>query len=183
MPVVAGPQLSALPVTDSLDVSAYPDERLKLVDTQANPATCWWWQKTAGEGRAQTSVVSGPSVPIVTDQVGKVVSRARPDKSGALADKVFFGPDAANYVASTGNDPGSATVETQWFISEWGARFGVPRDQETERSLGFGTATVPAPWVVLKLLAPGPTLSKVDAAVSHDILPTDQQPGELGQPK
>lgn len=183
MPVVAGPQLSALPVTDSLDVSAYPDERLKLVDTQANPATCWWWQKTAGEGQAQTSVVSGPSVPIATAQVGKVVSRAKPDKSGALADKVFFGPDAANYVASTGNGPGSATVETQWFISEWGARFGVPRDQETERSLGFGTATVPAPWVVLKLLAPGPTLSKVDAAVSHDILPTDQQPGELGQPK
>ncbi|CQD25031.1 putative ESX-3 secretion system protein [Mycolicibacterium conceptionense] len=183
MPVLAGPALADLPVADSLDVSAYPDQRLRLVDTEANPATCWWWQKTIGEGRAQTSLVSGPTVPIAAGKVDRVVSRAKPDPAGALADKVYFGPDAANYVASTGNDPAASTVETQWFISEWGARFGVPRDQDTERALGFGTATLPAPWVVLKLLTLGPVLSKADAAVTHDILPTDQQPGELRQPK
>lgn len=183
MPVVAGPRLSDLPSADSLDVSMYPHQRLDLIDSQANPATCWWWQKSEGESRAQTSLVWGPTVPIAADQVDKIARPVNADKSGKRADQVFFGPDSANYVASTGNDPTASTVETQWFVTKEGTRFGVPRDEETERSLGVGTATVPAPWSVVRLLVAGPALSKAHAAVGHNSLPMDMQPGGLENPK
>jgi len=96
---------------------------------------------------------------------------------------VFFGPDYANYVISTGNDPAAATQETLWWVSESGVRFGVERNQETLGALGLSTPPKPAPWSVLRLLAPGPTLSKADALVRHDALPVDVNVGELEQPK
>jgi len=183
MPVVAGPMLAEMPAVTSLDVSVYPDEQLHLVDTQTNPATCWWWQRNDGEPRASTSVLSGPSIPVPADQAGKVVPMVKADKSGWQADRVFFGPDYANYLISTGNDPAAATQETLWRVSESGVRFGVERNQETLGALGLSTPPKPAPWSVLRLLAPGPTLSKADALVRHDALPVDVNVGELEQPK
>lgn len=56
VPVLAGPQLSALPAADTLDVSGYPDATLNIVDNQENPATCWWWKRPTGRiSRASTS--------------------------------------------------------------------------------------------------------------------------------
>lgn len=183
MPVVAGPVLAEMPAVTSLDLSVYPDEQLHLVDTEMNAATCWWWQKNDGEPRASTSVVSGPTIPVPADEVGKVVSLVKADKSGWQADRVFFGPDFANYVISTGNDPDAATQETLWWVSESGVRFGVQRDQQTLDSLGLNAPPKPAPWSVLRLLAPGPTLSKADALVRHDALPVDVNVEELEQPR
>ncbi|MBN3459457.1 type VII secretion protein EccB [Mycobacterium sp. DSM 3803] len=183
MPVVAGQRLSALPTADSLDVSVYPHEQLDLIDTQMNPATCWWWQKSKGEARAQTSLISGPTIPVAAAQVDKIAKPVLADRTGKLADQVFFGPDSVNYVASTGNDPTASTVETQWFITKEGTRFGVPRDESTERSLGIGTATTPAPWSVVRLLVAGPALSKSHAAVAHNTLPSDMRPGGLEIPR
>ena len=105
------------------------------------------------------------------------------DKSGGQADQVFFGPDYANFVVSTGNDPAAATTEALWWVSESGVRFGVARDQETLRALGLGTPPRPAPWVGAAAVGAGPTLSKADALVRHDTLPVDVNPGELEQPK
>jgi hypothetical protein len=96
---------------------------------------------------------------------------------------VFFGPDYSNYVISTGNDPAAATAEALWWVSESGVRFGVDRDQETLRALGFATPPRPAPWAVLRLLADGPMLSRADALVRHDTLPVDLNVGKLEQPK
>ena len=115
MPVVAGPVLAEMPAVTSLDVSVYPDEQLHLVDTQTNPATCWWWQRNDGEPRASTSVLSGPTIPVPADQAGKVVPMVKADKSGWQADRVFFGPDYANYRDQHGQrsgrgDPGNLVV-------------------------------------------------------------------------
>ena len=183
MPVVAGPVLAEFPSVNTLDVSVYPDEQLNLVDTQDNPATCWWWQKTTGESRAMTSVVSGPTIPVPVSQTSKVVPMVKADKSGGQADRVFFGPEPANFVVSTGNDPAAATTEALWWVSDSGVRFGVSRDDETLRALGFGTPPTPAPWVVLRLLADGPTLSRADALVRHDTLPVDVNVAELEVPR
>jgi hypothetical protein len=49
--------------------------------------------------------------------------------------------------------------------------------------LGFTTPPSPAPWVVLRLLAAGPMLSRADAEVRHDTLPSDGNPGLLDMPK
>jgi hypothetical protein len=97
---------------------------------------------------------------------------------------VYFGPDFANYVISTGNSPTSATAESLWWISEAGVRFGVAREEDTLRALGLKFHTPsPAPWSVLRLLVPGAVLSRAEALVRHNTLPADASPGELEVPK
>ena len=182
MPVVAGPQLSALPSVSTLDVDGYPDAALNIVDSQENPATCWWWTKADGEDRADTEIVSGPTVPIPADEVDKAVVLVNANRSPAQADRVYFGPDHANYVISTGNEETASSQETLWWVSDSGARFGIPRDEEILRALGFNTAPKPAPWSVLRLLAPGPALTKAAALVRHDTLPANAG-GKLEQPR
>ena len=148
-----------------------------------NPSTCWWWAKTSGEERARIQVISGPTVPIATDDTKKVISLVKADPSGREADKVFFGPDFSNFVVNTGNDAGASTAESLWWLSDSGVRFGVDNGREARAALGLTGQPNPAPWVALRLLAPGPALSRADALVRHDTLPTDKNPAELAVPK
>jgi ESX secretion system ATPase EccB len=183
-PVVVAPaKLAKMPVVNGLDLSAYPDGPLNVMDIRENPATCWWWEKTTGEDRARVQVVSGPTVPVAAGKADKVVSLVKADDSGREADRVYFGPNYANFVAVTGNDPGSATAESLWWLSNSGVRFGVDNSRDPRTALGLTGQPSPAPWVALRLLAPGPTLSRADALVRHDTLPTDMNPAELVVPK
>lgn len=182
-PVEVTPQkLARMPVVTGLDLSAYPDGPLSVVDIRDNPATCWWWERGGGESRARVRVVSGPTIPVPLDKMSKVVSLVKVDATGRTADKVYFGPGHANFVTVTGNDPDASTTESLWWLSYSGARFGIPGDQE-RKALGLTGEPTPAPWVALRLLAPGPTLSREDALVRHDTLPTDMDPRELMVPK
>jgi len=183
-PVVVAPaSLAKMPVVNGLDLSAYPDGPLNVQDIRDNPATCWWWEKTAGEERARTQVISGPTIPVKASDTGKVVSLVKADNSGREADRVFFGPGYANFVFVTGNDPGSATSESLWWLSSSGVRFGVENSRDARSALGLTSQPSAAPWVALRLLAPGPALSRADALVRHDTLPTDMSPAELAVPK
>jgi type VII secretion protein EccB len=183
-PVTVAPaSLAKMPVVNGLDLSAYPDGPLSPVDLRENPATCWWWQKTAGEERARVQVISGPTIPVTTSAAEKVVSLVKADPSGREADRIYFGPDYANWVVLTGNDPGSSTSESLWWLSSSGVRFGVENSRESRSALGLTAQPSPAPWVALRLLAPGPALSRADALVRHDTLPTDMNPAELVVPK
>jgi len=183
-PVTVEPAaLAKMPVVNKLDLSAYPDTPLEVVDIRENPSTCWWWERTAGENRAREQVVTGPTIPVKSADVGKVVSLVKSDTSGREADQVYFGPNFANFVAVTGNNPAAQTTESLWWITEAGARFGVDDTRETREALGLkGTPSV-APWVALRLLPQGPTLSRADALVQHDTLPMDMTPAELVVPK
>ena len=150
-----------------------------MVDTQANPSTCWWWRKNTGEDRAQASIVSGPTIPVPVGHTNDVVKLVKADTSGGQADQVFFGGDPADFVVSTGNGMNASTTEALWWVSESGVRFGIAREAQTLHALGLGIPPAPAPWSVLRLLAPGPMLSKSDALVRHDALPVDVHPGVL----
>ena len=86
-------------------------------------------------------------------------------------------------VVVTGNDPGSTTSESLWWLSSSGVRFGVENSRDARSALGLTSQPGPAPWVALRLLAPGPTLSRADALVRHDTLPTDMNPAESVVPK
>jgi type VII secretion protein EccB len=183
IPTVSGAALAALPSVNTLDTSVYPDASLNMVDTQANPSTCWWWHKTSGEDRAQASIVSGPTIPIPAGHSGEVVKLVKADTSGGQADQVFFGSGPADFVVSTGNAATASTAEALWWVSESGVRFGIAREEQTLNALGLGSPPSPAPWSVLRLLAPGPMLSKADALVRHDALPVDPHPGVLEAPK
>lgn len=181
--VVSPAALATMPVVQRLDMSAYPPGPLNVVDMRENPATCWWWEKTTGESRARVQVVSGPTIPVSTGDADRVVSLVKADNNGSEADRVYFGPDYANFVVVTGNDPGSTTTESLWWLSSSGVRFGVEDTREVRSALGLTSTPSPAPWVALRLLAPGPTLSRADALVRHDTLPTDMNPAQLVIPK
>ena len=98
--------LARMPVVNKLDLSSYPDNPLNVVDIRENPSTCWWWERTAGENRARVQVVTGPTIPVKTSDMGKVVSLVKSDTTGREADQVYFGPNFANFIAVTGNNPG-----------------------------------------------------------------------------
>jgi type VII secretion protein EccB len=183
-PVTVEPSaLAKMPVVNKLDLSAYPDSPLDVVDIRENPSTCWWWQRTAGETRARVQVVTGPTIPIKAADATKVVSLVKADTTGREADQVFFGPDFANFVAVTGNNPAAQTTESLWWLTEAGARFGVEDTREAREALGLKNTPSLAPWVALRLLPQGPTLSRADALVEHDTLPMDMSPAELVVPK
>jgi type VII secretion protein EccB len=183
-PVTVEPAtLAKMPVVNRLDLSSYPDNPLNVMDMRENPSTCWWWEKTSGENRARVQVVSGPTIPVAAADKEKVVSLVKSDTTGRQADEVFFGPDFGNFVAVTGNDPGSKTTESLWWVTDAGARFGVDATKEVLEALGLKTQPSLAPWVALRLLPQGPTLSRADALVEHDTLPMDMTPAELVVPK
>lgn len=182
MPVVGGPVLAKLPLVDVLDLSAYPDAPPHVLDSQTNSAACWHWQKVSGESLATTSVIAGPTIPVPDSQVHKVVELVKADKSGWQADRVFFGADYANFVITTGNSLSSPNAESLWWVSESGVRFGIAREEDTLRALGLATDPSPAPWSVLRLLVPGPALSRADALVRHNTLPADSNPAKLEVP-
>lgn len=175
--------LAKMPLVTGMDLSAYPESPLHVVDMRENPATCWWWEKTGGEARARVQVISGPTIPIPQDNVDRVVSLVKADDTGREADRVYFGPGYSNFVAVTGNDPGATTTESLWWLSASGVRFGVEDTRDSRGALGLGGDPSQAPWVALRLLAPGPMLSRADALVRHDTLPKDMAPGELVVPK
>lgn len=185
MPVVAGPVLAKLPAAQGVDLSAFPAVPPKVIDSELNAAACWHWDKVSGESRASTSIITGPSIPVAESQAAKVVELvSHPAEQQMQADRVFFGPGYANYVVSTGNSPSAASEESLWWVSESGVRFGIPRERETTEALGLKASTPsPGPWLALRLLAPGPTLSRADALVRHNALPVDSNPGELEVPK
>ncbi len=175
--------LAKMPVVNKLDLSAYPDSPLDAVDIRENPSTCWWWERTAGETRARVQVITGPTIPIKAGDATKVVSLVKADTTGREADQVFFGPNSANFVAVTGNNPAAQTTESLWWLTEAGARFGVEDTREAREALGLKNTPSLAPWVALRLLPQGPTLSRADALVEHDTLPMDMSPAELVVPK
>lgn len=185
-PVVAGTVLAKLPVVKSLDLSAFPVSPVHLVDSALNSVACWQWQRVVGESAASTALIAGASIPVAEAHVDQVVELVKGPESAVQADRVFFGPGFANYVVSTGNSVSSATAESLWWVSESGVRFGISREDDTLRALGldpksFGPS--PAPWLVVRLLAQGPVLSRADALVRHNSLPVDLSPGQLEVPK
>jgi type VII secretion protein EccB len=183
-PVTVEPAaLAKMPVVNKLDLSSYPDNPLNVMDIRENPATCWWWQKTSGENRARIQVISGSTIPVAQKEQHRVVSLVKSDTTGREADQVYFGPDYANFVAVTGNDPGAKTTESLWWLTDAGARFGVDDTRDAREALGLKGTPSLAPWVALRLLPQGPTLSRADALVEHDTLPMDTSPAELVVPK
>ena len=108
MPVVAGPVLAKLPVVQTLDLSAFPPAPPHVVDSQLNAAACWHWEKVTGESMATTSVIAGPTIPVADAQVDKVVDLVKSPGTQMQADRVYLGPEYANYVFSTGNSPSAA---------------------------------------------------------------------------
>nr|NKZ75270.1 type VII secretion protein EccB [Prescottella equi]NKZ88314.1 type VII secretion protein EccB [Prescottella equi] len=82
------------------------------------------------------------------------------------------------FVQTTGLESGSARKGGLFFVADTGVRYGV-ENADAAKALGFEVPGAPAPWRIVELLAPGPTLGKSAALVAHDGVSADTDPAPV----
>jgi hypothetical protein len=107
-----------------------------------------------------------------------MVQLAQADGSGTKADRAYVAPGSGAYLQSTGIAPTSERKGGLFYVADTGVRFGIP-DTESATLLGMDVRPEPAPWPIVGLLAPGPTLGKAEALVAHDGVAPDPAPAAL----
>jgi type VII secretion protein EccB len=171
-PRISPDVLGDVPVRDALDVTGYPAEPLKVVDWRADPVLCVAWERGATDRQARQRLLVGRALPVAAEQESHLVPLVigNEDK-GTLADQVLLADNPATWVSTTGASADSARRETLWLISESGARYGVPFDDEALQALGLkNVAPRLAPWPLLRVWPAGPELSRQAAMTMHDTL-------------
>ncbi|WP_204079176.1 type VII secretion protein EccB [Mycobacterium riyadhense] len=179
-PVEIGPdELASLPKSHQLEVSYYPAAQVQLVSAAHEPVTCWSWSRVGEEPTARTEVMVGRTLPLTDKQNAALTTLvSAPTSKGMTADRVYMPSGGGRFVQITGAATDSKNRESYFWIADNGVRFGL----DTTDSKGGDTTLsalnlrhpVPAPWVVVSLFAPGPTLSQRDARIRHDGVPADR---------
>jgi type VII secretion protein EccB len=155
-----------------------PDRRVDLVDTAAEPVTCASWAKPAGAQESSLNLLAGARVPLVD---GASALALVGGGSGTVADRVAVGAGSGYFVQTVGQEPGSPTAGSRFWLSDTGVRYGIDGD-ESVTALGLGADPLPAPWSVLALFAAGPTLSRGDALTARDTVGSDTNTARLEKP-
>jgi type VII secretion protein EccB len=151
----------------------FPTSPVELVDPVADPTTCFTWAREGDESIARTTILVGKQLPLASDQHAGVVDLASENAVDGRTDDAYLPTTTGRFVQVTGTEPGSQLRESLWWISDSGVRYGIdvqpgnPSSDQTLAALGIGSP-VPAPWSIVKLFAPGPTLSQRDAKVQRD---------------
>jgi type VII secretion protein EccB len=161
-PRLSADEVSRMPVATTIDVRAYPSDPVTLVDAADDPVTCARWAKPEGANVSALTLLSGADLPVETgthtiDLVGTGIGVVLPPGNGYL-------------VQTVGQEPGSPTAGSQFWVSDTGVRYGIDTsgDNKAVEALGLTAPPLPIPWSVLSLYADGPTLSKGDALTAHD---------------
>ena len=156
-----------MPVADVVDTSVYPSVPVTLVDAAGAPVTCARWAKPDGASVSALTLLSGAALPVesgthTVDLVG----------SGS---KVVLPPGNGYLVQVVGQEPGSPTAGSQFWVSDTGVRYGIDTagNNKTVEALGLNAPPLPIPWSVLSLYAAGPTLSRENALTAHDAMQPD----------
>ncbi|WFR73917.1 type VII secretion protein EccB [Prescottella defluvii] len=178
VPTVAPDALAKAPTSHGLDVATFPSAPPRLVDDADKPVSCLTWTpqgSVAGDdtGRvdATLAVSAGRALPIPDD--ARTVRLAQADGPGDNADAVYVRPGGSGFVQTTGLESGSSRKGGMFFVADTGVRYGV-KNADAAKALGFDVPGPPAPWRILELLAPGPTLGREEALVAHDgVAPDD----------
>lgn len=183
MATISPDALAKAPLADVLDVSTFPSVPPRLVDASDEPVGCLTWAPRdavqgddSGRVDAMLTVSAGRSLPIPDD--ARPVRLAQADGSGDRADSAYFYPGSSGFVQTTGLESGSARKGGQFFVADTGVRYGV-KNVDAAKALGFGVPGAPAPWRIVELLAPGPTLGKEEALVAHDGVAPDSDPAPV----
>lgn len=162
-------RLASLKVVDTVPISDFPQLTPTLLGASADPTLCRTWTRASGEPRAETMLLAGRDLPLRSGAVPVRLTSA--DGSGPGLDQVYLPPGSGEYLQVTGNEDNSTRKESLFYVNDSGVRFGIP-DPQTAEMLGLAGEPAPAPWSVVSLLAPGPTLSREAALVAHDGLKT-----------
>ncbi|WP_459955959.1 type VII secretion protein EccB [Nocardia sp. IFM 10818] len=175
---------TAAPVSSALRISEYPDSAPEIVDGKDHPVDCLSWKpltaadNSDGSRHAGLTILTGHAIPI--PDRAKLVPLAQADANGPNLDSFYTKPGAGYYLQTTGIEPDSQRRDTLFYISDFGVRYGI-KDLESAKALGMDPESVrpePAPWPIIGLLAPGPTLSREAAMVAHDGVAPDPNPAK-----
>jgi hypothetical protein len=107
---------------------------------------------------------------------------------GGTANRVAIAPGAGYFAQTVGQGSSSPAAGSLFWISDTGVRYGIDNEaarvgptgqSKTAEALGLDSPPTPAPWSILSLYAPGPTLSRADALLAHDGLAPDSRPGRM----
>jgi ESX secretion system ATPase EccB len=174
--LVSPDKLVSIPAVEDLDVGYYPTSKLDFVDTDANPVTCVAWEKLSSDRQADITVLSGRGLPVPPAMDSHLVTLVRNDRNPASveANRALVLPGAANLVATTSGVATADTMESLYWISPQGARFGIEWDQPTLNALAIDpNRAVQAPWPIVRTFAAGPAIGQRAALVARDTITTD----------
>ncbi|AZG48773.1 type VII secretion protein EccB [Gordonia insulae] len=180
VPTVAPGEVAANPTSTPLPVGEFPRRAPNLVDVGTAGTLCQAWSRGADDPAATTRFLVGRSLPLGDGAEPVRVTSA--DGSGPGVDQVYLRPGTGEYIQVTGSEPDSIRAESRYYVSDLGVRFGVA-DAGTGQVLGLGDSPVKAPWSVISLLTPGPTLSRTAALVSHDGIASDDDGRVISPPE
>ncbi len=166
-PALTPDQAAKAPKAAPISVDDYPATPLHVLDPSTDPVTCGQWVKLDGAPTSSLTLLAGQSLPVAQDATPVTLSAAGP----TTAQRVLLPRGSGYFVQVTGQQPQSATKESQFWVSDLGVRYGLEaaatEPASPAEALGMKSKPLPIPWSVLSLFASGPTLSKADALVAH----------------
>ncbi|MEV4124630.1 type VII secretion protein EccB [Nocardia sp. NPDC049707] len=162
-------RLVGVPVVSRLPVDQFPQQVPRILTPEDNKVGCMMWSKSADDPAATVTILAGRELPL--GENAKTVELATGDGVGDRIDSTYLRPNSGEYVQATGIEPDTIRKGTLFYIGDNGIRYGVP-DAETAAVLGLEAKPRPAPWPIISQMVPGPTLSRDEALLSHDTLPT-----------
>ncbi|MCT7659686.1 type VII secretion protein EccB [Mycobacterium deserti] len=176
---IAPATLAATPIVRQLPVEHYPTVSPQIVPTDPDRVACMAWQRTNTAAEATVRLLVGHQLPV--PNAAQPVRLATSDGNGPGVDFAYLTPGAGEFVQATGGGRDSESAGPLFYVSDTGLRYHI-KDLPTAEALGVtgvsmpdGPANAPqrAPWPVLSLLPPGPSLSQEAALVAHDGMVAD----------
>jgi type VII secretion protein EccB len=176
---IAPAMLAEVPIVHQLPVDHYPTVSLQIVPPNPDRVVCMGWQRSNTDAQATVRLLVGHRLPM--PEGAKSVGLATADGNGPGLDSVYLTPGTGEYVQATGGASDSQSAGQLFYVSDTGLRYHI-KDSPTADALGVTGVKIPdgpqnapqwAPWPVLSLLPPGPSLSQEAALVAHDGMSAD----------
>nr|WP_212763040.1 type VII secretion protein EccB [Gordonia araii] len=164
---VSAAEAAAQPLVSTLAVGHFPTSTPDVVTPSAAPVTCFTWFRPSSASPARVGVLVGMSLPVPSGREPTDLVTA--DGPGPNLDQSYIPPASGYYVRMTGTGESSRRAESLVYVADTGTRYGVP-DPKTGQVLGLGESPQLAPWPIVSLLVPGPTLAQENALVIRDTM-------------
>ncbi|MBJ8338579.1 type VII secretion protein EccB [Antrihabitans sp. YC3-6] len=150
---------------NSLPVDHFPREIPTVVTAESDPVGCVAWSRSTDDPEAKLTMLAGRKEPLSKSMTP--LEMVTSDGTGDRIDYTYIPQNSGEFVQVTGIEPDSTRRESVFYVADTGVRYGIgsPEDAKT---LGLGDKPLLAPYPIVSLLVPGPTLSKSNALVGHD---------------
>lgn len=154
-------------------VDHFPQGTVEIIDPTQDPVTCYNWSRQGDDPTATEQVLVSGTLPLTAEQISaRIALIGAAGSHGTMADEVYMPANSGRFVYATGSARDTREHGGEFWVADTGIRYGIDDQGSDEagasaKALGLSNP-VPAPWTVLSLLAPGPTLSEASAKIRHD---------------